>query len=402
MRKLNHLSIALKDSGLESESHLIQKLAREYVERASIEGLSGKFYGVSVTIERDLFSWMSSTRMALVDIFSKKHPNVSSNFISSQVHRCLYDWTEEYGKSIGASDTNIPPWLFDFLDAKVFPLIKEAFSDAIEDLPANSETKAGLQDWLSRTTLEQLGAPSLSEFLDSGGESWAVAVANLVHEMHHNIMNHSVWKRFSEFGNQSDEYNLLDAMEEGFVFTLSKAQQNDNVDDVYQIFANNMAEFIAPILRRVISSNKKKNSGNLFSQNWENIDNHLDQIAGEKMGVKLSAEKILFLKKVFEVFKNNNNLEVFTDNDILSKWNRNIWDALASAILQVWSEPGSGGEGYKWDFLTGDDEKLLINLMENLDKRSEELFKLWKDSRKENFNKTLAAVRPCIERSLSK
>jgi hypothetical protein len=402
MKKLNHLSIALKASGLASESYLIQKLAREYVERASVEGLSSKFYGVARLIERDLFSWVVATEMALTTLFSKEHPKVNSEFISSQVHGCLYDWTEEYSDSIGVGDTSIPPWLFEFLEAKVFPLIKEAFSDAIDDLPADSETKAGLQDWLSRTTLEQLGAPSLSEFLDSGGENWAVAVSNLVHEMHHNILNHSIWKRFSELGNESDKYNLLDAMEEGFALTLSRAQENDNVNDVYQIFAKNMAEFIAPILRRVISSDKKNNSGNLFSQNWKNIDNHLAQIAGEEMGVKLPAEKILFLKKVFEVFKNNNDLESFTNDDILSSRNKKLLGALASAILQVWSEPDSGGEGYKWDFMTGDDEDLLINLMENLDQRSGELLKIWQDSKKDNFNKALAAVRPCVERSLLK
>ena len=74
MKKLTHLSITLNDCGLAPESYLIQKLARQYVERASVEGLSSKFYGVARLIERELFGWMVATRMALTTLFSKEHP----------------------------------------------------------------------------------------------------------------------------------------------------------------------------------------------------------------------------------------------------------------------------------------------------------------------------------------
>ncbi len=303
-----------------------------------------------------------------------------------------------YSNSIGASDTGIPPWLFDFLEDRVFPLIKEAFSEAIENLPADSETRSGLQEWLSRTTLEQLGVSNLEQIMDNGGESWTIAISNLVHEIHHNILNHSVWKRFSGLGNESAEYNLLDEMEEGLTHAISVAHRND---DVYLKLAENMADFILSTLKRIISSDKNDGSGNLLSQNWEKIDDHLVQIAGEEMGVKDSAKKILFLKEVFKTFKNNNNLESFSNKDILASYNKKLIDSLASAILQVWSEWEYGSEEYRWDFLTGDDEKLLIDLMRKLDDRSGELLNLWRDSKKEHFNEALAIVEPCLKKSLS-
>ena len=396
MNKLNNLSAALKRSGFSPESHLIQKLGRKYVEMATVEDLSGKFYDASKMIEADLYMWRPDTHKALTDLLSKEHPDIGLELISSQVDSCLDDWTVEYSNSIGADDADTAPWLFDFLEGKIFPLIKGAFSEAIESLPADSETRTGLQEWLSRTTLEQLGLGYLSGFLGSGQEVWV-----LVHEIHHNILNHSVWKRFSELGGEPDQYNLLDAMEEGFVFTLSYTKGVDNVYELYQKFARDMAEFIYPILKRIISSDKGDGSGNLFSQNWEKIDDHLDQISGEEMGVKLPAEKILFLKKVFETFKKDNNLESFADQDVSSLLDKEITNALTSAILKVWSEPGSGGEGHKWDFLTGDDEDLLINLMKNLDDKSGELLRIWRDSKQEHFEEALKVIRPCVEEYLS-
>ena len=398
MNKLNNLSAALKGFGLDSESYLIQKLGRKYVQMSTEEGLSGKFYDATGRIQAELFRWKIDTHWSLTYLLSKEHPDIGPELISSQVGSCLDDWTEEYSHSIGASDTSIPPWLFDFLEDSVFPLIKEAFSEAIESLPADSETRSGLQEWLSRTTLEQLGVSNLEQIMDNGGESWAIAISNLVHEIHHNILNHSVWKRFSGLGNESAEYNLLDEMEEGLTHALSVAHRND---DVYLKLAENMANFILSTLKRIISSDKGDRSGNLFSQNWEKIDDHLDQIAGEEMGVKDSPKKILFLRKVFKTFKNNNNLESFSNEDILASYNKKLIDSLASAILQVWSEPGSGGEDHKWDFLTGDDEDLLINLMKNLDDKSGELLNLWRDSKQEHFEEALKVIRPCIERSLS-
>ena len=393
MRKLNHLSIALKDSGFESESYLIQKLARQYVEKASVEGLSSKFYGAARFIESDISSWRIDARRSLVNYFLKKHPEINSEYLQRVVDSCLNDWSREYSGSINSNDTAIPPWLFNFLETKVFPLIKSAFSEAIESLPSDSETKLGLQDWLSRTTLEQLGAPSLADFLDGGAKLWREAISNLVHEIHHNILNHSIWKRFSRLGNNSEEFNLLDAMEEGFAVTLQRAYQYYNVNDVYEKFAEYMADFITPILKRIIPYNKN-NFGASLSQNWEKVDNHLAQIVGDEMGVKLPAEKILFLRKVFETLKNNNDLTTLSGDFDLSS-------ALASAILQVWSERDSGGEAYKWDFLTGDDETLSINLMKNLDGKFEELLKLWETSKEEHFGEVLSAVEPCIEKTFS-
>jgi hypothetical protein len=394
MKKLNHLSAALKGLGFSPESYLIKKLGRKYVEMATEEGLSGKFYGATEIIQEELFRWKIDTYEDLAKLLLKENPGTDLK----QVESCLDSWTREYSNSIGASDTNIPPWLFDFLEDRVFPLIKEAFSEAIENLPADSETRSGLQEWLSRTTLEQLGVSNLEQIMDNGGESWTIAISNLVHEIHHNILNHSVWKRFSGLGNESAEYNLLDEMEEGLTHAITVAHRND---DVYLKLAENMADFILSTLKRIISSDKNDGSGNLLSQNWEKIDDHLAQIAGEEMGVKDSAKKILFLKEVFKTFKNNNNLESFSNKDIFSIYNKKLIDSLASAILQVWSEWEYGSEEYRWDFLTGDDEKLLIDLMRKLDDRSGELLNLWRDSKKEHFNEALAVVEPCLKKSLS-
>jgi hypothetical protein len=404
MKKLNHLSVALKDSGLASESYLIQKLAREYVESVAKEGLSGEFYGAIKSIEKDLFMWRRDTTASLEKYFSEKYPDIKNKDLMVSIESCFYDWTLGYSKSIGSGDTNIPPWLFGFLDGKIFPMIKDSFSKAIDDLPADSETKVGLQEWLSSTTLEQLGIQSISGLLDSNLELWTLSITNLVHEIHHNILNHSVYKRFYQLGNDFDKYNLLDAMEEGFALTLGSAHRGEDISSIYATFAKDMADFMIPILKRIIGPSKKNDSEILFFKNWKNIDSHLAQIMGNDMGVKLSAEKIIFLKKVFDTFKNNNDLDDFYDwrSESYTLDIPNVEDALASAILQVWSEPGSGGEGYKWDFMTGDDEKLLINLMKNLDQGSGELLRLWQDSEKENFNEALAAVRPCVERSLLK
>jgi len=394
MKKLTHLFIALNDCGLAPESYLIQKLARQYVERASVEGLSSKFYGAVRFIESDISSWKTNTKISLINYFLKKHPKIDPGDLSGAIDSCLNDWARTYSGSINSSDTSIPPWLFNFLEAKVFPLIKSSLSESIESLPADSETKLGLQNWLSVTTLEQLGAPNVAELLDGGAKLWRTSIHNLVHEIHHNILNHSIWKRFSRLGNRSDEFNLLDAMEEGFATTLQKAYQYDNINDAYEKFAEDMADFITPILKKIIPHNRGTKFGISLSQHWDVVHTHLAEIVAEEMGVKDSEKKIIFLRKVFETLKNNNDLTTFSGDFDLSS-------ALASAILQVWSERDSGGEAYSWDFLTGDDEILSINLMKNLDEKFEELLKLWDTSKEEHFIEALSAVESCVEKTFS-
>jgi hypothetical protein len=101
-----------------------------------------------------------------------------------------------------------------------------------------------------------------------------------------------------------------------------------------------------------------------------------------------------------------------------STWD-DIRKSLADSILQVWSEPASKGgksqknflssimqvwfgatpkeEAYQWDFLTGDDEALLINLMKILDKKSDLFWTLWEDSKAAHLEEAKRSLYPCIK-----
>jgi hypothetical protein len=74
MKKLNHLSAALKGLGFSPESYLIQKLGRKYVEMATEEGLSGKFYGTTEIIQEELFRWKIDTYEDLAKLLLKENP----------------------------------------------------------------------------------------------------------------------------------------------------------------------------------------------------------------------------------------------------------------------------------------------------------------------------------------
>jgi hypothetical protein len=152
--------------------------------------------------------------------------------------------------------------------------------------------------------------------------------------------------------------------------------------------------------------------GKLLLQHWSEIDEHLDQIVGAEMGVNVPEQKILFLKKVFSNLKDSGKIMPYSTWDDIRK-------SLADSILQVWSETASKEEGprknllssimqvwsgsaskekdYQWDFLTGDDETLLINLMKSLDKKSDLLWTLWNDSKVVHLEEAKRSLYPCIK-----
>ena len=418
MQKLNHLSKALSSLDHQKESILIKKLARKYVETVAKEGLSTKFYTVARAIQRDLSNWRVETVKSLASDLSSSYPNLTPEELYGPINSCFYEWTGNYSSSIGVTDGNIPPWLFSFLEEKVFALIKEAFSEAIDALPKDSETKAGMKGWLEATTLNQLGVSSLSELLDGGSDLWVNSISNIVHEIHHNILNPSAWSRFSTLGSEAGSYNLLDAMEEGVTATLQNVNSLKYTEDMYISLSKSIADYIIPILKRMIALKtepaliREIPPGKLLLQHWSEIDEHLDQIVGAEMGVKVPEQKILFLKKVFSNLKDSGKIMPYSTWDDIRK-------SLADSILQVWSEPASKGgksqknflssimqvwfgstpkeEAYQWDFLTGDDETLLINLMKSLDKKSDLLWTLWEDSKAAHLEEAKRSLYPCIK-----
>ena len=418
MQKLNHLSKALNSLGHRGESLIIQKLARKYVETVAKEGLSTKFYTVTRAIQNDLYNWRPETINALASDLSSSYPDLAPEELYDFIDSCFSTWTAKYSSSIGAADDRIPPWLFSFLEEKVFTLIKEAFSEAIDTLPKDSETKAGLQGWLSATTLNQLGVSSLYDLLDGGGELWTTCVSNIVHEIHHNILNHSAWSRFSTLGSEKDRYNLLDAMEEGITATLQNVHRLRYTEDMYNDLSRAITDYIIPILKRMIALKidpamiREIPPGKLLLQHWSEIDAHLDQIVGSEMGVKVPEQKILFLKKVFSDLKDSGKIMPHsTWDDIrrsLSNSTLQVWSETASkegvtlknllsSIMQVWSGSASKEKDYQWDFLTGDDETLLINLMKSLDNKSDLLLTLWNDSKVVHLKEAKKSLYPCIK-----
>ena len=319
--------------------------------------------------------------------------------INSAVTACLYDWTSGYSASIGGVDSGIPPWLFGFLEKKIFPFVKESFSRQIEALPADSKTKSGLQTWLSQTTLSQLGASRIPEVLDLGVELWSTFISNVVHEIHHNILNHSAWERFSNHGDNPSSYNYLDALEEGVVSSIKPASGIQQESAMWQEFSLAIADFLEPMFKNTFKDSSSYHVGEALYQNWSLVYQHLDQIKVEEMGVKLPEEKLTFLRKVFDTFYKD-----FLDNGEYQKihgW-YNFRNLMGSAIKKVWSQPISAGSDQHWDFLTGDDEILLINLMKDLDSRADELWDLWKKYEQEFLNIALQNTQDCIDLEIQK
>lgn len=406
MQKLNHLYKTLLSLHHPIEANLIKKLAREYAESVTEKGLSSKFYAVTSEVSNDISYWTEHAKDFIIKEFSRNNSDIDKDSLFGSVNSCFYEWTSKYSASIGASDTNIPPFLFQFLESKLFPIMKEAFSEAIDELPADSETKLGLQSWLSATTLEQLGVTDIKDLLDGGGnEFWINSVNNLLHEIHHNIINHSAWKRFYNLGIQPTNYNLLDAMDEGFVSTVQNAHRGRTTDDVYEDLAGAMADFMIPILQRIVAVklglgvNQKLDSPEVkvevLLDNLGEIDKHLakisSQISGE--GFKNAEEKLSFLKRVFFIFKSTSYM------GLVSNW-ESLREELTSIISQVWNESEynqkENKQNNKWDFLTGDDAKLLINLMKKLDQKAGQIKTLWLNSKQEHFEEAASAIESCM------
>ena len=394
MQKLNHLSIVLQNLGLASESIQIQKLAREYVSRVAEKGLSKRFYQIVRVIEEEVFNYKKELVPYLIKEAASRNTAVTYDIISSAVTTCLNSWGNDYAKSIGAKDGSIPPWLFNFLEVKIFPILKESFSKAIEDLPADSETKTGLQAWLSQTTLKQLGAPTLSDVLDAGTELWTTFLANAIHEIHHNILNHSAWHRFSTHGNDASQYNLLDAMEEGFAVSIQNFPNSYNEEKMWDNFAASMVDFLSPMVEKIFPQNKSQDLGIMLHQKWDLVYQALDNIETGPMGIKLPEKKKDFLRKVFQTFYQ----DYLTEDTYFTIRNWTYFRMfLTNSVKKVWSQPVSEEEPVQWDFLTGDDETLLINLMKDLDSKSDLLWDTWESYKEEFYKISNKETQGCID-----
>jgi len=394
MKKLNNLSIALKRLGLTAESTQIHKMAREYLSRVVSDNLSGKFYLTIRGLENELLSWGDDTFKVLLQDAYRRHPDTRTDVTKLSVQNCFSDWCEEYASSIGSDDSGIPPWLFNFSEEKIFPILKESFSNCIHSLPTDSATKAGLQDWLSQTTISQMGAPSLASTLDGGAEFWSNIISNMVHEMHHNILNPSAWKRFSTLGNDEANYNLLDGLEEGLaatVLNLPNLKDNQKTDS---LLASVVANSLTPIIENIIPLLKKSyNYGEILVKEWSKIYDHLDQINLEEMGIKDSNQKMVFLKRVLDTAIDNNDLSTIGGRGEFSK-------ILFLAVKDIWSEKTHGTNDYKWDFLTGDDETLLIELMKDLDSKADLILQTWEAHQSTSHKIALEATRDCIDKTI--
>lgn len=394
MQKLNHLYLVLKSIGLYSESNEIQKIARNYASNVMNKGLSKRFYQTVRVIEDEVFNWKIGLIRHLAKETELRNPNVGSDIIYSAVTSCVYNINSRYAQSIGSADIGIPSWLFNFLDVKIFPILKESFSRAIETLPESSETKAELQTWLSQTTLKQLGAPTIADALDGGVELWVSFLSNAIHEIHHNIINHSAWHRFSTYGNDIKNYNLLDAMEEGFATSIKNVSISYNEQSMWNDFSLSMAEFLCDIIKNIFKIDYNRHIGFFLHKNWQLVYDHLDEIDGPSIGIKLSEKKKDFLRQVFEIFyKNYLDKEAYIS---IQSWNT-LKMYLSNAILSVWSRPISEDDPSQWDFVTGDDEAILIELMKDLDSKSEIILNSWKSYKKEFYKSFSEESAPCID-----
>ena len=394
MNKLILLSLALRRLGHQKESASIQKLAREYVSRVATEGLSRQFYQTVRAIENEVYEWRPEVISHLISEAGTRNPNVTIRIIHRVVRECLNDWTSSYAGSIGSTDSSIPPWLFSFLEEKIFPFLKESFSKEIEALPADSQTKSGLQTWLSQTTLKQLGVKNLADTLDAGAELWTTFLSNAIHEIHHNILNHSAWHRFSTYGEDPSKYNFLDAMEEGFAASIKPISRIQDEERMWKEFSTVMSDFLMPMIKDLFKERKSFHPGEALYQDWNLVYQNLDNIQVEDLGIKLPEEKRSFLRKVFNTLYQDSLAN--REYKKIHTWD-NFRNLLAAAIKKVWSDSSSTGSVRQWDFLTGDDETLLINLMKDLDSRADELWSLWEDHKAKFYQLSNQKTASCID-----
>lgn len=398
MNKLILLSRALSSQGLENESGIIKKIAREYMSTVARTGLSSELYENILNLESKIASWQKKTREYLMEHFSRSNPNSTYGALDGAIRGCLYDWCSAYGINNDLKDTGIPPWFFDFFESKIFPLIKESFSRAIDKLPSDSLTKSELKSWLSQSTLDQLGAPNLYEAIDSGSEFWIVLIRNTIHEIHHNILNHQAWQRFSELGGNENKYNALDAVEEGFAISLQEfgTGRQRNERDMVLTLSGNISSFLLPILKRTVDAYDITAGGflNSLKKNWDKIYLHIDEINTDEMGIKVPGDKKQFL---IDILKDTREAIDSLDS---ANWTM-IGDLIKSSVDKIWNQKNENDE-YRWDFLTGDDERLLIDFMEDMEKNSKKFRKLWEDGLEESFPIALAELSGCIEEELSR
>ncbi len=417
IRDLAGVANRLDSLGLTKEADaldlVIQKLAREYVYMVAKDGVSKRFYKIISNIETEVFNWKEIMIPKLIDnLLASGDPRLlDSSLTHDNLHKimedCLESWAEEYSRSIGAEYSSIPPWLFSFLEEKIFPILKESFAKAIGDLPADSETKAGLQEWLSQTTLNQLGAPNLSEALHGGVDLWTTFINNAIHEIHHNILNHSVWKRFSVKGQTLSSYNILDDLEEGFALSipdLSHTSEEKSWDEL----AEKISEFLNPSILRIILKNDDAKKfyqehgrvayGDMLYVYLPLVYQELDQIDAVSMGIKSPEEKKAFLKKILDTFYIDH-LSEYGYYSIEDSYDSR--QALVESIKKVWSKPISRINYNKWDFLTGDDEELLITLMKDLDSKADLLWSTWSKYKTDFYLLAKDEIKDCIDLKLS-
>jgi len=417
IRDLAGVANRLDSLGLTKEADaldlVIQKLAREYVHMVAKDGVSKRFYKIISNIETEVFNWKEIMIPKLIDnLLASGDPRLlDSSLTHDNLHKimedCLESWAEEYSRSIGAEYSSIPPWLFSFLEEKIFPILKESFAKAIGDLPADSETKAGLQEWLSQTTLNQLGAPNLSEALYGGVDLWTAFINNAIHEIHHNILNHSVWKRFSLKGQTVSSYNILDDLEEGFALSipdLSHSSEEKSWDEL----AEKISDFLYSSILRIILKNDDAKKfyqehggealGDMLYVYLPLVYQELDQIDAVSMGIKSPEEKKAFLKKILDTFY----IDYLSEYGYYSIKNFNDFrQALTESIKEVWSKPISRINYNKWDFLTGDDEELLITLMKDLDSKADLLWSTWSKYKADFYLLAKDEIKDCIDLKLN-
>lgn len=417
IRDLAGVANRLDSLGLTKEADaldlVIQKLAREYVHMVAKDGVSKRFYKIISNIETEVFNWKEIMIPKLIDnLLASGDPRLlDSSLTHDNLHKimedCLESWAEEYSRSIGAEYSSIPPWLFSFLEEKIFPILKESFAKAIGDLPADSETKAGLQEWLSQTTLNQLGAPNLSEALHGGVDLWTTFINNAIHEIHHNILNHSVWKRFSVKGQTLSSYNILDDLEEGFALSipdLSHTSEEKSWDEL----AEKISDFLYSSILRIILKNDDAKKfyqehgrvayGDMLYVYLPLVYQELDQIDAVSMGIKSPEEKKAFLKKILDTFYIDH-LSEYGYYSIEDYYDSR--QALVESIKKVWSKPISRINYNKWDFLTGDDEELLITLMKDLDSKADLLWSTWSKYKTDFYLLAKDEIKDCIDLKLS-
>lgn len=388
--RLDNLGLTKEADHLDS---IIYKIARKYVETVIHEGLSGGFFAVVNEIQEDIFDWIPTLTSYVKPKIKTIYPNAEDILINQYISSCYYNRGEKYSESIGASDPGINPWIFSFLNDFILPFINISFRKAIEKLPADYSTKSELKQLLSLPLVDQQGVNSMAELLDGGGESYLMCIQNIIHEIHHNIINHSAWRRFQELGSSESNYSLLDALDEGIADSFLNIYNSSNTEDAYKQFASGVSYFMLPILENIILGSSKDNGyfvpvGSVFLNNWEKIYDHLKAALKDNSGIQSKDYKISFIEEVLKDLRSSISAQS-TLNDIKQY--------LTDSVLSVWNNNISKDKDLMWDFLVNDDEDLLINLMKDLDDRSAELSSAWKSYKRKYIEKDSNFILDCIE-----